>query len=601
MSSEENPAKHSNPSKLLSIVIFVLAVGLMGLLRLHVFADNLISLTYGLPLLVCLWHRDRKLLWSMVAAFVVMSAYRSFIDRPEIGPSELARSLQWAMQLTNIVVIAGAVHALLNLTDQLRANNAVLEAANKELADRAEEIARQNEELEVQRTELAQQNEEIQTQAEQLMQQNEELQQQSEELRVQTDELQSLNGELNEREVMLEALLASVNLKPGGDQPALQQICQSLLDLCGGTGATAVVERHGDELIIAAHAGLAETQETPWRVQNSLAVVVMDYNKTACVEELQARPDLRVPRARNGMPQSILATPLRVDGKPVGTVEVYALEPRQWTKKQFQIVEWVAAQCSLNWEARRLREAMAKANANLENLVRERTAKLQEMIDELEHFSYTITHDMRAPLRAMQGFAGMLQEECHEMRNEQCEDYLRRIVIAADRMDRLITDALSYSKAVRQEIKLSPVDPNQLLKGMVDSYPAFQQPRARIEIEEELPIVLANEAGLTQCFSNLLTNAVKFVPEGRQPHVSIRSQQLGEIVRIWVEDNGIGIPADMQSRIFRMFQRASKDYEGTGIGLALVRKVTERMGGSVGVESELGNGSRFWIELKAWE
>jgi signal transduction histidine kinase len=183
--------------------------------------------------------------------------------------------------------------------------------------------------------------------------------------------------------------------------------------------------------------------------------------------------------------------------------------------------------------------------------------------------------------------------------DEQSQKYLGRISLAASRMDRLITDALSYTKAMRQELSLEPVDTARLLRGMIESYPEFQPPNARVEIAGPLPWVVANEAGLTQCFSNLLGNAVKFVEKGRLPQVTIRAEPIDGRVKFWVEDNGIGIPREMHSKVFVMFQRLSKDFDGTGIGLALVRKVTERMGGRAGVESEAGKGSRFWIDLPA--
>ena len=110
--------------------------------------------------------------------------------------------------------------------------------------------------------------------------------------------------------------------------------------------------------------------------------------------------------------------------------------------------------------------------------------------------------------------------------------------------------------------------------------------------------MLANEAGLAQCFSNLLNNAVKFVAVGVVPQVRVSEEVRGDRVRLWFADNGIGIPAEHHKRIFEIFQRLNPNYEGTGIGLALVRKVTQRLGGQVGVESEAGQGSRFWIELR---
>ena len=109
---------------------------------------------------------------------------------------------------------------------------------------------------------------------------------------------------------------------------------------------------------------------------------------------------------------------------------------------------------------------------------------------------------------------------------------------------------------------------------------------------------MANEAGLTQCFSNLLDNAVKFVEAGQMPRVRVWAENGGEFVRFWFEDNGIGIAPEYHAKIFEMFERLNQTYSGTGIGLALVRKVVERMGGKVGVESAHGKGSRFWLELR---
>ena len=179
---------------------------------------------------------------------------------------------------------------------------------------------------------------------------------------------------------------------------------------------------------------------------------------------------------------------------------------------------------------------------------------------------------------------------------------MERISVSAARMDRLITDALEYSRSVRQELPLEEVDAGGLLRGMLDTYPELQPAKAHIQVEN-LPPVLANEAGLTQVFSNLLGNAVKFVKPGEKPEIRVRAEILADTsdsagprwVRIWVEDEGIGISKEMLPRVFDMFSRGNKSFEGTGIGLALVRKVTHRMGGRTGVESEPGKGSRFWV------
>jgi signal transduction histidine kinase len=247
------------------------------------------------------------------------------------------------------------------------------------------------------------------------------------------------------------------------------------------------------------------------------------------------------------------------------------------------------------------KEKISRHAEELEETVNERTAKLREMIAQLEAFSYSISHDMRGPLRAMQQYSKILLEDCSpELTPEAC-DYLNRIARGADRLDKLIQDVLTYSRAARNSMPLSTVDLDKLVNDIVQQYPTFQAPRAEIQVAGPLPKVQGNEASLTQCISNLLGNAVKFVPRGTQPHVRVYTGEQNGSVRVWVEDNGIGIAPENQQRIFNIFERVNGDseYEGTGIGLSIVKKTIERMGGDVGVESKLGNGSRFWIRLPA--
>ncbi len=238
-----------------------------------------------------------------------------------------------------------------------------------------------------------------------------------------------------------------------------------------------------------------------------------------------------------------------------------------------------------------------QAEEKLERTVAERTAKLRETVGELEAFSYSIVHDLRAPLRAMEAFASILAKECGDQVNAAGKDYLRRIVTSAERMDNLIQDVLNYSRIVRSELPLASLDVGSLLRGILESYQHLQPPHAEISLERTYPRVLANEAGLTQCISNLLGNAVKFVAPGVVPRVRVWAQIRENNLRLNFEDNGIGIAQEVHGKIFEIFERLSKNFEGTGIGLAIVKKAAERMGGSVGVESEPGNGSTFWLEL----
>jgi PAS domain S-box-containing protein len=241
-----------------------------------------------------------------------------------------------------------------------------------------------------------------------------------------------------------------------------------------------------------------------------------------------------------------------------------------------------------------------RAKEQLEELVKQRTAALRDIVAELESFSYSIAHDMRAPLRSMHGYARILQEDFSQILPDEARDFLNRIAASAARLDGLITDVLHYSRISRGEMPLGKVEVEALAREVIDSYPNLRVCGPRISVEGPIPPVIANTAALTQCLSNLLSNATKFVRPNVVPEIRVRAEDRGEFVRVYVEDNGIGMSAGDRKRIFHMFQRLnpSSTFEGTGIGLTIVRKAAERMGGKVGVESKVGEGSRFWFELK---
>jgi PAS domain S-box-containing protein len=236
----------------------------------------------------------------------------------------------------------------------------------------------------------------------------------------------------------------------------------------------------------------------------------------------------------------------------------------------------------------------------LERVVDERTVELRETIGELERFSYSISHDMRAPLRAMQSYSSYLIDEYGDKLNEQGVEYLQKIMRSSVRLDHLIKDVLSYARVLHNRTPLVKVDLDRLVRDLVEGMPNGQPIAPRIEIMGTFPSVMGNEALLGQCVSNLLNNAVKFVAPGTAPRVDISSATMNGSVRLSFKDNGIGIARQNHDRIFGLLERIHPDsqYEGTGIGLTIVRKATERMDGQVGFESELGKGSNFWIEIK---
>jgi len=276
-------------------------------------------------------------------------------------------------------------------------------------------------------------------------------------------------------------------------------------------------------------------------------------------------------------------------------------------------------------------------NATLERRVELRTTQLQAANEELEAFTYTVAHDLRAPLRGMQGLAEALLEDYRDLLDELGQEYAQQIVNSGQQLEELIQDLLAYSRLSRADLSLQVLELESVVTEAIAMVQADAKSRhAQISVGSPLPAVIAHRVTLVQVIANLLTNAIKFV-EGAPPQVQIWAEEIeqpqegetdnetvGEftratvgqwehsqllmassllpvcIIRLWVEDNGIGIAPEHQKRIFRVFERLHgiESYPGTGIGLAIVKKGVNRMGGQVGVESQLGQGSRFWIQLR---
>lgn len=347
------------------------------------------------------------------------------------------------------------------------------------------------------------------------------------------------------------------------------------------------------------------TSQAGYTLQSNRPVVVKDFNTEI---RFQGHPLL----TEHGVVSGISTLVPGSDGKPFGVLGAHSTQYRDFTQDDINFLQAVANLLATAIERKQTETALNTLNQTLEDRVRDRTQALAEVNEELKAFSYSVAHDLRAPLRAIQGFARVLQEDYGTVLDDLGQEYISRMANSAEFLDELIQDLLAYSQLGRTEITLRPTNVADLLRRTLEQLaPRIQAQSAQITIADEFPNVYAQQSILRQVFSNLLNNALKFVPPGVSPQIHVWAEMCPAAdlssgdrrVHFWIQDNGIGIAPQHQQRIFKPFERlhGAESYPGTGIGLSIVKRAMQRMGGDVGVESVEAQGSRFWIELQVAE
>ena len=376
MSPDRTLERFERPRPAVAWAVAAALLVIWAILRLGVFQSFIFPLTYALPLLICVWTRSRRMLWTMAAIFVAMQVVMQAVLMTPGALTREAAIWSFAATLFNILVAALAVELIIRLRLRLEGAVALAEQRREEAAtyaaivrEQAEELVAQNEELTRQAEELSQQTEELSQHGEELNRQSEELAAQNEELKAQSEEIQGLNAELTRREELLQSLLEAARGN-GHERAAVDRLCAAALELVGAPAAVALVrEQREGQLVVMGSAGIPQASALPPSEpsEGTFAELVMRQGRAASLTDCSLRPDLALLDLAGGRNfRSALLAPIQFPGTGTGVLEVYGRVPYEWTEEQYRLVRWLALQGSQILATLRLQDGMRRQAALIE-------------------------------------------------------------------------------------------------------------------------------------------------------------------------------------------------------------------------------------------
>jgi signal transduction histidine kinase len=318
---------------------------------------------------------------------------------------------------------------------------------------------------------------------------------------------------------------------------------------------------------------------------------VMLHREPAVIEDIYEDPRVPWDAYRPTFVRSLAMVPIRRSA-PIGAIGNYWADRRLPTSEQVQLLQALADSASCALESVQL-------YGELERRVAERTEQLEAANRELEAFAYSVSHDLRAPLRHVTGFSEVLARHAGPSLDDTGKGYLERIQVAVSRMDRLIEDLLAFSRAGRSEMSPESVDLASLVRQVVADLSEGLETRRLSFTIGELPRVMGDRALLRAALVNLLGNALKYTRTREVAEIEVAARTTPEEVVLSVRDNGVGFESAQAGKLFTAFRRlhTSAQFEGTGIGLATVRRIVERHGGRAWAEGEPDRGATFFLAL----
>ncbi len=740
------------PSLAVSLAIYLASTALVAYVLLFVFRGQFIPLSFGLPLLLCLWHKDVRLLWLMAATFIGMAAYNTFWVLPVISPSEYDRPVRWLMHVTNIVVIASVVHAVIKMTGRLRAQNARLEFANAAVQEKEEQYRdlfdSMNEGFCIVEVIFDQRERPVDYR---FLKVNAAFERQTglhdaegrlmrelapaheahwfeiygrialtgEPARF-TDEARALNrwydvsayrvgrpkdrhvaiifndisGHMRAESELIESrehyrslfenmpngyaycqmtyeggvpadfIYLEVNpafetltgLRDAAGKrvseviPGIRQSSPALIETYGRVAATGKAERfevyldalgiwlditvyspkkehfvaifdNVTERKLAEEALRESEQRLRYHVENTpLAVVEWDAGFIVTrwageaenifgwsAAETVGRPimDLHMileddlPIVRNTMEKLTDGVSRHV----VSTNRNYTKDRRVIHCTWYNTVmpdaagkmKSVMSQVLDITERKKTEEAMLRMSGDLAL----RNVELEAMNREMESFIYSVSHDLRAPLRTISGFIKILTQDCAAQLDPQARGHMARIYGASEKMSRLIEGLLYLSHISRQEVSRIGLDMGKRASAIIEGLRAAE-PGRRVEASIQDGMLVSADPGLADILlANLLGNAWKFTSKTEGATIEFGAEIKDGKTVYYVRDNGAGFDQEYAGKLFRPFQRlhSADEFEGTGIGLSIVERIIRSHGGKIWAEGEPGKGATFFFTL----
>ncbi|HBA82812.1 MAG TPA: hypothetical protein DCZ95_01840 [Verrucomicrobia bacterium] len=434
---------------------------------------------------------------------------------------------------------------------------------------------------------------------------NEELRRSRQEL-----ELNRLNRTLKAHSHSYQALM-----RAAGEKEYMDEVCKIVVEDCGHSMVWIGFAEEDDAKTVrpVAYSGFEEgyldTLQLTWadteRGRGPTGTSIRTGQPCMCRNMLSdpAFEPWRAAALKRGYASS-LVLPLLAGGKAFGAISIYSREPDPFLEDEVKLLSELAGDLAYGIDAIRLRIAHVRA----EQALRRTAEELARSNQELEQFAYVASHDLKEPLRMVTGFMSLLKSRCQGQLDDKADEYISFATEAATRMQELIDALLSYSRVGRGNATESVAAAQAVERALGNLQIQREESGAAITMDS-LPTVQVNAVELTQVFQNLIGNALKFRRPDAAPRVHIGVREIGGEQACaprssWlftVQDNGIGIDPTFANRIFMIFQRlhTRDEFPGNGVGLAICKKIVERHGGKIWVESEPGKGAAFCFTLPA--